>query len=317
MSHLETPRGVYAAVLTPLSADLEPDVGTFVDHCLWLLANGCDGLAPLGTTGEANSLSVAQGKRLIEGLAASDVPMGRCIVGAGSCALADAVDLTKTVMSAGCDNVLLLPPFYYKAPSEDGLFAFFSELVERVGSDRLRLYLYHFPKLSTVPITVELVRRLRDAYGPVIAGLKDSSGEWTNTLGFIEAFPGFGVFSGSEEFLLDNLRAGGVGCISASTNVTAPLAGALYGVWDSGEAAEVQRQLTEARLVLQAYPLQAALKEVLASVTRDREWLNIVPPNQPLGREASLGLMDRLGALPQMKALLSRETWTAAERKSA
>lgn len=315
MSHHEgAPKGVYAAVLTPLTADFDPDVPAFVDHCRWLLANGCDGLAPLGTTGEANSLSVAQRKRLVDGLAGSGVPMQSCIVGAGSCALADAVELARSVVAAGCDHILLLPPFYYKGPSEDGLVAFFSKIVERVGSDRLRLYLYHFPKLSTVPITVGLVRRLRDVYGPIIAGLKDSSGEWENTLAFIQAFPGFRVFSGSEEFLLHNLRAGGVGCISASTNVTARLAAALYRVWDSPQAEELQARLTEVRLVLQAYPMQAALKQVLAAVTGNDDWLNILPPNRPLAPDAGSELLQRLAALPQAAPLLGGRIGIAAPK---
>src|SRR6185437_15839289 len=171
-------RGVYAAVLTPLTDALEPDRERFVRHCQWLLANGCDGLAPLGTTGEANSLSVAQRLGLIEAAARGGVPMAKCIVGAGSCALADAVAVTKAVVAAGGGGALLLPPFYYKNPSEDGLFAFFSEVIERVGDARLKLYLYHFPQLSTVPITLPLVARLKRAYGETIAGLKDSSGDW-------------------------------------------------------------------------------------------------------------------------------------------
>ena len=228
------PRGVYAAVLTPFTDALEPDRERFVRHCKWLLANGCDGLAPLGTTGEANSLSVAQRLALIDAAAEGGVPMGQCIIGTGSCALADAVAVTKAAVAAGAGGALLLPPFYYKNPSEDGLFAFFSEVIERVGDRRFKLYLYHFPQLSTVPITLTLVARLKRAYGETIAGLKDSSGDWQVSASFLREFPGFGVFSGSEEFLLPNLRAGGVGCISASTNVTAPLARPVYLAWQQG-----------------------------------------------------------------------------------
>src|SRR5580658_6007962 len=224
-------RGVYAAVLTPFSETLEPDLDRFVAHGKWLLANGCDGLAPLGTTGEANSLSLAQRLALVEATAGAGLPMGKFIFGAGSCALADAVTLTKAIVAAGGGGALLLPPFYYKNPSEDGLYAFFSEVVERIGDARLKLYLYHFPQLSTVPITVPLVARLKRAYGDTIAGVKDSSGDWQVSATFLREFPGFDVFSGSEEFLLANLRAGGVGCISASTNVTAPLARPVYAAW--------------------------------------------------------------------------------------
>lgn len=298
------PRGVYAAVLTPFTDALEPDRERFVRHCKWLLANGCDGLAPLGTTGEANSLSVAQRLALIDAAAEGGVPMGQCIIGTGSCALADAVAVTKAAVAAGAGGALLLPPFYYKNPSEDGLFAFFSEVIERVGDRRFKLYLYHFPQLSTVPITLTLVARLKRAYGETIAGLKDSSGDWQVSASFLREFPGFGVFSGSEEFLLPNLRAGGVGCISASTNVTAPLARPVYLAWHKAEADGMQSGLTEVRLIFQSYPLQAALKEVMARVTGDAAWRILLPPNRALEPAQQAELAQRLAALPQMQPIL-------------
>jgi 4-hydroxy-tetrahydrodipicolinate synthase len=300
----ETLRGVYAAVLTPFTDKLEPDLERFVRHCKWLLANGCDGLAPLGTTGEANSLSVAQRLALVEAARAGGVPLANCIFGAGSCALADAVTVTKAVVAAGGGGALLLPPFYYKNPSEDGLFAFFSEVIERTGDARLKLYLYHFPQLSTVPITVPLVARLKRAYGDTIAGLKDSSGDWQVSAAFLREFPGFGVFSGSEEFLLANLRAGGVGCISASTNVTAPLARPVYSAWNKAEAEGLQHGLTDVRLVFQSYPLQAALKEVMALMTGDASWRILLPPNRPLAPAQRAELAARLKDLPQMQPIL-------------
>ncbi len=299
-------RGVYAAVLTPFTEKLEPDLDRFVRHCKWLLANGCDGLAPLGTTGEANSLSVAQRLQLVEAARAGGVPLASCIIGAGSCALADALTVTKAVVEAGGGGALLLPPFYYKNPSEDGLYAFFSEVVERIGDARLKLYLYHFPQLSTVPITVPLVARLKRAYGDTIAGVKDSSGDWQVSATFLREFPGFGVFSGSEEFLLANLRAGGVGCISASTNVTAPLARPVYAGWKNAEAEGLQRDLTDVRLVLQSYPLQAALKEVMALMSGDPSWRILLPPNRALAPAQRAELAARLKDLPQMQGVLSK-----------
>lgn len=306
------PSGVYAAVLTPLTKDLEPDPALFVTQCRWLLDNGCDGLAPLGTTGEANSLSVDHRIMLIEAAAGSGLPMTKFIPGAGSCSLADAVKVTRAAVKAGSAGALLLPPFYYKNPSEDGLFAFFSEVIQRVGDSRLRVYLYHFPQLSTVPITSGLISRLMAAYPGTIAGLKDSSGDWSNTARLLKEFPGFGVFSGSEEFLLANLRAGGVGCISASTNVTAPLARPVYLAWKDKAADELQKSLTEVRLILQSYPMQATLKQVCAAINGNPAWLNILPPNRPLSAAQTTELMARLSALPQMKTLLDKGGTKAA-----
>lgn len=290
------PVGVYAAVLTPLTDRLAPDIPRFVDHCEWLLTNGCDGLAPLGTTGEANSLSVDQRIAMIEALADSAVPMGRAIVGAGSCALADAVRVTRAAVDAGCAGVLCLPPFYYKTPTEDGLFGFFGELIERIGDPRLRLYLYHFPQMSTVPITRDLIARLVTAYPGTIAGLKDSSGDWRNTAAVIRAFPELAIYSGSEQFLLDNLRQGGAGCISATTNMTCRLARAVFTAHGDGDsdADALQETLTEARLTLQQYPFVAGLKALMAHRSGAPGWRNILPPLEPLSPMQTEDLLTRL-----------------------
>ncbi|HYM02384.1 MAG TPA: dihydrodipicolinate synthase family protein [Stellaceae bacterium] len=298
-------RGVYAAVLTPVNTDLAPNAEAYVAHCRWLLANGCDGLAPLGTTGEANSLSVTQRLSLIEATAAAGLPMAKFIVGTGSCALADAVTVTKAALDAGSGGALLLPPFYYKNPSEDGLFAFFSEVVERVGDGRLRMYLYHFPQMSAVPITPALIARLRAAYGETIAGVKDSSGDWAYSAGLLKEFPGFGVFSGTEEYLLRNLRAGGAGCISASTNVTAPMAQKVYRAWQRPDADDLQKELTAARLVLQSFPFQGGLKELVAGMTGDRRWVNALPPNRPLTAAQRDDLLARLRNVPGIGPVLA------------
>ena len=294
------PSGVYAAVSTPLTDRLQPNLTMFVKHCRWLLDNGCDGLAPLGTTGEANSLSTPQRLALIDAAASAGLPMSRFIIGGGSCALDEAVTVTKAIVAAGSTSALLLPPFYYN-PTEAGVYAFFSEVIQRVGSERLRLYLYHFPALSGVPIKVSLIKRLKAAYGPVIAGLKDSSGDWANTAEYLKEVPDFGVFSGSEEFLLANLRAGGVGCISASTNVTSALAHRLFVNWKGPEAEALQAQVTEARKIIQSYPIQAAVKDVLALMTGDRSWRAMIPPNQTLSAAQAAELEAKLLALPQMQ----------------
>jgi 4-hydroxy-tetrahydrodipicolinate synthase len=300
------PRGVFAAVLTPLDRELEPDTAAFVAHCRWLLEQGCDGLVPIGTTGEANSLSVKQRLTIIAAIGRSGIPTSRFIIGTGSCALADAVELTRAAVAANAAGVLVVPPFYYKEPSEEGLACFYSELIDRVADENLRLYLYHFPQLSTVPITPALIRRLTTAYPATVVGLKDSSGDWSYSANLLEQFPGFGVFSGSEGFLLDNLRAGGVGCISANVNVLAPLAHRVHVAWRERQAEELQKELNDARAVLDKYPLPAAVKHVMSAITGKSEWNHILPPNCPLSREQGRELMAGLAALPQMKPLFGK-----------
>ena len=291
--------------MTPLSRALEPDPSLFVAHCRWLLDQGCDGLVPIGTTGEGNSLSVKQRLALIDAIAGSSIPMTRFIIGSGSCALADAVEVTRAAVVAGAAGVLVVPPFYYKQPSEEGLFDFYSEVIQRVADNRLRIYLYHFPQLSAVPITAPLIRRLREAYPETIAGLKDSSGDWSYSAAILKEFPGFGVFSGTEELLLANLRAGGVGCISANVNITAPLARAVYLAWREERAGLLQNDLDAAALVLQKYPLPAALKHLMSTITGNPDWLNILPPNRPLPEAQANKLIAGLNQVPPMKSILA------------
>lgn len=287
-------RGVYAAALTPLKDDLSPDLAALVRHYTWLLANGCDGLAPLGTTGEANSLSVDERLAVIDTLGQSGIPMDRCIVGTGSCALTDAVRLTKRVLDAGGRDVLVLPPFYYKKVTDDGLFASYAEVIQRVGDARLRLYIYQFPQMTGLDLSFDLIGRLIEAFPKTVVGIKDSSGNWPNMEAMCKRFRGFEVFPGSERFLLAALKAGGVGCISATTNVTAPMAAKVYAHWRSDKADALQAELTDVRDILEAFPAIAALKQLLARTTGQASWLNIRPPLMRLPDAQSQALFAKL-----------------------
>ncbi len=286
--------GVFAAALTPLKGALEPDLAATIEHFRWLLANGCDGVAVLGTTGEANSFSVEERLEIIAAVAASDLDPGRLLIGTGCCAFPDTVRLTRAALEAGAGGVLMLPPFYYKRVGDDGLFASYAEVIERLGDDRLAIYVYHFPRMTGLDIGVTLLERLVAAYPRTVVGLKDSSGEWTKTEAACRALPGFGVFAGSEEFLLPTLRAGGAGCISATANVTCRLAGELYRRWHGPEAEAMQRRLTEVRRRLQSYPMVPALKALLAEWQERPGWRLLRPPLVGLDEAAVAALEAEL-----------------------
>jgi 4-hydroxy-tetrahydrodipicolinate synthase len=274
------PQGVYAASLTPMTADMEPDLGRLVAHSKWLLANGCDGLGILGTTGEANSLSMKQRRAVIDAAMAA-LPKERLMPGVGSCALADVVELTKACLAGGVRDVLCLPPFYYKGVPDAGVEAFFATVIERVGDARLRLYLYNFPQLTGYPFPLALVERLKARFGATIAGMKDSSGDWNNMKLFAEKVPDFKVFAGTEQYLADILAVGGAGCISATTNLTSPWAKAVLDA--KGPARDqAQAHLTKMRLAIQAKALIPALKGLMQALTGDAIWQNVAPPNAPL-----------------------------------
>ena len=295
---MTTLRGVYAAALTPMNDDLSPDLPALVRHYKWLLANGCDGLAPLGTTGEANSLSVDERLQVIEALGTSGIPMAKTIVGTGCCALPDSVRLTKATLAAGGTDVLVLPPFYYKNASEEGLYAAYAETIARVGDARLRLYVYQFPQMTGLDMSFELIERLVKAFPKTVVGIKDSSGRWPKMEEMCKRLPGFEVFPGSEKFLLNALRAGGVGCISATTNVTAPMAAKVYAHWRGADADRLQGELTAVREVLESVPAIAALKALLARQSGRASWLNIRPPLRRLSDAQIDELTTRLASTP-------------------
>ena len=288
--------GVFAASLTPLTKQLDPDVDKLIEHANWLLANGCDGVAILGTTGEANSFSLKQRLDLIAGVT-RELPSGRMLIGTGCCAFADTLALTRAAVAGGCGNVLMLPTFYYKHQSDDSVYATFAEVIERIGEKNLHIFLYHFPQMSGTPISIAVVERLIKDYPHTVVGLKDSSGEWEkNTEVLLKNFPGFATFAGSEQFLLKDLQAGGPGCISATVNVTAPLAKRVIDLWRAGDqnAEEVQEQLTKIRLQFQNFPPIAALKFLTSRRTADPDWLNILLPHLVLPDTRRQELLETL-----------------------
>jgi 4-hydroxy-tetrahydrodipicolinate synthase len=271
--------GVLSPVVTPFGADLSPDAQRFARHCRWLLSQNV-GLAVFGTNSEANSLSVEEKIELLDGLVAAGLDPARMMPGTGCCALPDSIRLTAHAMKLGCGGVLMLPPFYYKGVSDDGLFRSFAEVIERVGEARLRVYLYHIPPVAQVPITLGLVERLLTAYPTQIAGMKDSGGEWSNTKAFLDAFAksGFDVFAGSETFLLQNMRNGGAGCISATANVHPGPIARLFETWRAGDADAQQARLDVIRGVFQKFPMIPALKSAIAHHGGDAGWGTVRPP---------------------------------------
>jgi 4-hydroxy-tetrahydrodipicolinate synthase len=290
-------RGVLAPVVTPFRKDYSPDAQRFVRHCKWLLARGCSGLAVFGTNSEANSLSADERMTLLESLVEAGVPAAQLMPGTGCPALTDSVRLTAHAVKLGCAGVLMLPPFYYKGVPDEGLFRNFSEVIQRVGDDRLQLYLYHIPPVAQVPITLGLIGMLLKAYPKTIAGVKDSSGDWNNTKAMIDAFArqGFEVFAGSEVFLLQNMRAGGVGCITAGANVNPHGIDKVYRAWQTADAEKLQAEIDDVRRILQSQvSMIPALKAAIAHYAQDADWLTVRPPLVELTVEQRARLVNDL-----------------------
>src|SRR5436853_1715642 len=299
MARAKRIEGVLVPVITPFRKDYAPDAERFVRHCRWLLKNGCSGLAVFGTNSEANSMSVPEKRRLLEALIAGGISPAALMPGTGHCALTDSVELTRAALKMGCAGVLMLPPFYYKGVPDEGLYRNFAEIIERVGDERVQLYLYHIPPVSQVPITLGLIERLLAKYPGIVAGVKDSSGDWSNTKAMLDAFAkeGFDVFAGSEAFLLDNMRNGGKGCITATGNVNPGPIANVYKNWRAADADKQQAAISATRKIVQKQPMIPALQNIVAHFGNDAAWKTCRPPLVELSRAQEEELIRDLKAI--------------------
>ena len=266
-------KAVYSAVLTPFKKDLTIATKLFISHCEFLLKNNIR-LAPLGTTGEANSVSISEKVDLIKTIANSDLPKEKIIIGTGNTSFVDATLLTKTAVENKIYSVLLLPPFYYKNVSDEGVYQYYKEIINTVKSMNLRIFLYNIPQVSGVTISIDLVNRLKKEFTDTITGIKDSSGNFENTKKYKE-IKNFIVYPGSEKFLYDGLHIGCSGCISATTNVNIEAA-KLINSFDKSEGESINKKIKSVRDVFEKYPVIPALKAT--KIKENSNWSNIRPP---------------------------------------
>lgn len=304
-------------VLTPFNADGSVSVPRFVAHCRWLVAQDV-GLSVFGTNSEANSLGLAEKRDLLDALVAHGLPPARLMPGTGLCSIPESVALTRHAVNAGCAGVLMLPPFYYKGVSDEGLFRYFAAVIEQVADPRLRIYLYNIPPVSQVTIGLKLIERLLKAYPGAIAGVKDSSGDWAHTQAMLREFQpaGFDVFAGTETVLLETLRAGGVGCITATGNVNPSAINRLYATWQASDADAQQAAINSTRAIFQSRPLIPAMKAAIAWKSGDAQWATVRPPLVELDAAQNQSLQQALDAdgfdIPDAAALACHDAAVAA-----
>ncbi|MGK9230042.1 dihydrodipicolinate synthase family protein [Inquilinus limosus] len=298
--------GVIAAAATPLRDDLSIDHGRLVAHCRWLLGDGgCDGVNLLGTTGEATSFSVEQRLAAMRAVAEAGLPMDRFMVGTGASALEDAVRLTLAAKAFGFAGVLLLPPFYYKGIDDESLAAYVDTVIGQVGAEGLSLYLYHIPQNTGVPWPIEVVARLAERHPGTFLGLKDSSCDIAYSTELAKRVPGIAVFPSSEATLGLAKERGFAGCISATTNVTGPLARTAFHQAGSPEAEQAVAAAGAVRAALSTVTLVAAVKDTLAEIHGDPAWRRTHPPLRPL-TEAERGTLREALAKTEYPRLFER-----------
>jgi 4-hydroxy-tetrahydrodipicolinate synthase len=272
-------RGVVVPPLTPFNDDMSIAMDLYAAHAKWLLEQGCAGLAPFGTTGEALSVGIDERVAAIEGLISAGIDPAMMIPGTGLSNVADTARLSRACLDLGCAAVMTLPPFYYKAVTEDALFRYFEQLVAAIGDDA-RIFLYHIPPIAVVGIPPALAARLHQAFPGSIVGIKDSSGDFDNTRQLFE-IEGLVVYPGSELPIMEALDLGGPGCISATANLNVRNIAEVVRLYDNGELEdaralhEVNRQF---RLIVEKHGAIPAQKRLLAMSSGDRRWANVRPP---------------------------------------
>ena len=283
--------GLWPPVATPFREDGAVDTARIVRHSKAMIADGCEGLAILGTTSDANSLSLDERRRIIDAHVEGGIEADRLLPGVGACAVDDVVTLARHAHDVGASGVLMLPPFYYKKVPDDGVFAFFARVIDKLGAKAPRIMLYHIPPMAAVGFSLDLIGRLIAAYPGIVVGIKDSSGDAENTLAVIKAFPDFAVFPGAELYLVRAMKAGARGCISATANVNAAGIATLLKKWQSPEADRLQEEVSAIRKAIEARGNIPGCKAILADRYRDPAWAKVRPPLVALSDKAMAELL--------------------------
>lgn len=290
--HPSTLPAVLSPVLTPFKEDGSPDAQALLKQCQWLESNGV-GQAVFGTNSEANSMSAQQKISTLTALIEGGLNPAHMMPGTGATSIDETVNITRHAVNLKCAGVLMLPPFYYKDVTDDGLFAYYSEVIQKVGDAALQVYIYNIPPVTKITLSLSLLERLAKEYPKTVVGMKDSSGDWAYTESVIKllAPAGFRVYAGSEVFLMRTLRAGGVGCISATANVNPKAIADVAANWHAADADQKQADLDQVRAVFAQYQMIAGMKTAVAHFSKNPEWLRVRPPLMQLNADHQAKLL--------------------------
>lgn len=296
-------QGVHCAAATPVTADGAPNLTLFAAHCRALLDEGCHGIAMLGTTGEANSFGIRDRMALVEAAVDHGTPADALLPGTSTPAISDTVELTRHAVQTGAKGVVLLPPYYYKGVSDEGVFRFYARVIEGVGDDRLKVVLYHIPQVTQIPISHGLIDRLMTAFPGIVCAIKDSAGDIDNMKTLCARFPNLAVLAGADPLMLPLLQAGGAGCITATSNLRADALRVIWEGWNDPARTEqieaAQARIDDWRGLTNAYVQLPTVKTMLARSRNDLGWLNMMPPLVDLTeaeQQSVWAQMARLGA---------------------
>ena len=292
-------KGVYCAAATPLDANLNPDLAKLADHAKRLIADGCHGVAMLGSTGEANSFSVSERKAMLDAVVQAGVSAEQLLPGTGVPAAPETIELTRHALAAGVRTVVMLPPFYYKGVTDQGLIDSYSRVIDGIGDSRLQVILYHIPPIAQIAIPVDVIGALLEKFPGTFVGVKDSGGDIEHMKMLVKTFPNLSILAGADPFMLPLLKEGGAGCITATSNLVGAQLRTVFDNFDKAEAGDkveaAQARIVALRNLSNSYVQIPTIKTMVAHRTGDEGWCRVRPPFVALddqARKAVFALLD-------------------------
>jgi 4-hydroxy-tetrahydrodipicolinate synthase len=285
--------GVYAAALTPMHNDFRCNCEELATHCSDLMNRGCTGVVLFGTTGEGSSFSVSEREMAIKNLIQLGLDPQKVIVGILSCAIDDVIKLASVAIDQQCAAVLVAPPFFYKKVDDAGVVAFYKKIIQEINHPDLKIILYHIPQYSDVPITLNIIKELREEFPNNVIGIKESEGNLSLTKEVLSTFPGFKVFVGNELQISEAVQLGASGGISGIVNAYPELICSLYEFGKNQQKPNYNKIAQNIVQSLKNYPIFPAIKNIVEK-QKGQAWHVLRPPLMHLDELQSQALNEAL-----------------------
>lgn len=286
--------GLSCAITTPMQKGGAVDLPRLASHANYVLANGCDSVTLFGTTGEGAALGLPARDRMLGAVLSTGIdPRKQLLAGVAAASLHDAIDQARIALDVGCRGLLVAPPFYFKGVSDDGLFAWFSQFIEKLRGDAREVILYHIPSVTSVSLSVDLVGRLKRAFPGVVTGVKDSSGNWETAQAFLKEHGELAILIGDERQLARAVRDGGEGSICGVANLVPQLLRPL--VYEGKDSPVINALVDE----ICRYPVMSAVKALVGHIHKDDGFGPMRAPLPELpeaDRKALFAAFDRITA---------------------
>ena len=290
--------GIYSAALTPINDDLSINKNLYLEHCQYLMKQGHEGLAIFGTTGEANSFSIKEKCDTIDFLLSNNLDSNLLIPGTGSSSVEDAIQLTKFAEKNKSRAVLLLPPFYYKNVSDEGIINYFRKIIETVGSSDFHYLLYNIPQTTSVVLNFNIIETLLKLYPNNIVGIKDSSGNIDSMLKTVKYFQDLALFCGHDSLVLKVCKRGGAGAITAGTNIAGRLLSFIINNINKEKEIEdfnsYQALLEQIRETITLEEPISVMKAYFSIINKNPDWNKVMPPLKSLDNPSNSKTIIRL-----------------------